>query len=229
MGATTSTVTVDLDFENFSVTVGSVNNRESAGMPNARVFPLPVSAIPTTSCPRRAGGHAQAWMGVGSLNPLKAARSSLEIWSWEKCMTGISVVRYEGGVWMVMECFLKNSKTSSGDGFEAGIGDNKEVDNRDCSTSSSFLRFFFFSFDEEVPGSADKIFFSASRFRFFFFFSNDPFVKQMHGFGDKRPTIQIGIYDHYLISNSGNLSLELSFFLLFFGVHIGQSLSITLV
>lgn len=71
----------DLEFDFIS--------RVSAGMPNAKVFPLfvetivhclirvgedsylPVSAIPTTSRPSKAGGQVQAWMGVGSLKPAK--------------------------------------------------------------------------------------------------------------------------------------------------------------
>lgn len=64
-------------------------SRDSAGIPNAKVFPLfveilvhylirvgedsdlPVSAIPTTSRPSKAGGQVHAWMGVGSLKPAK--------------------------------------------------------------------------------------------------------------------------------------------------------------
>ena len=48
--------------------------RASAGMPKASVLPLPVSAMPTTSFPESAGGHAQAWMGVGSLKAENAPR-----------------------------------------------------------------------------------------------------------------------------------------------------------
>lgn len=41
-------------------------------MPKASVFPEPVTALPTTSCPLRISGMADAWMGVGFENP-KAA------------------------------------------------------------------------------------------------------------------------------------------------------------
>ena len=35
----------------------------SSGIPNARVFPVPVLACPMMSCPRSASGSARAWMG----------------------------------------------------------------------------------------------------------------------------------------------------------------------
>jgi len=71
---------------------GLLRRWHSAGMPNASVFPLehqksiifsrtihplaetdlPVSAIPTTSFPFKAGGQLHACIGVGSLNPANA-------------------------------------------------------------------------------------------------------------------------------------------------------------
>jgi hypothetical protein len=39
------------------------------GMTKAAVFPEPVLAIPTTSCPSSMSGTALRWMGVGILNP----------------------------------------------------------------------------------------------------------------------------------------------------------------
>jgi hypothetical protein len=38
-------------------------------MPKANVFPEPVTALPTTSCPLRISGIADAWMGVGFEKP----------------------------------------------------------------------------------------------------------------------------------------------------------------
>jgi len=39
--------------------------RSITGIRNARVFPVPVCAVATTSLPCRAGGIASAWTGVG--------------------------------------------------------------------------------------------------------------------------------------------------------------------
>src|ERR1700722_16615628 len=42
------------------------------GRANARVLPVPVWAVATTSCPSMAGGIASAWIGVGVTNPCAA-------------------------------------------------------------------------------------------------------------------------------------------------------------
>lgn len=41
-------------------------------MPKANVLPEPVTALPTTSCPLKTSGMADAWMGVGCENPKRA-------------------------------------------------------------------------------------------------------------------------------------------------------------
>ena len=59
MGATTRVETVDFpDLEEFLLS--ELMRRTRAGIPKARVFPLPVSAIPTTSRPSNAGGQVHA-------------------------------------------------------------------------------------------------------------------------------------------------------------------------
>ena len=44
--------------------------------PKAAVLPLPVSALPRTSRPSRAGGIARAWIGVGSEKPRSSRAAS---------------------------------------------------------------------------------------------------------------------------------------------------------
>ncbi len=48
----------------------------SAGSPKARVFPLPVAAMPTRSWPELMMGQHWAWMGEGSTKSLIACKSS---------------------------------------------------------------------------------------------------------------------------------------------------------
>lgn len=43
----------------------------TSGITNAAVFPDPVRAIPTTSCPARIRGIAFRWIGVGSVYPFR--------------------------------------------------------------------------------------------------------------------------------------------------------------
>lgn len=74
------------------------SRRDRAGIPNASVLPLPVSAIPITSWPNNAAGHVHAWIGVGSLNPVKAVRRLEGISSWEKERMGVTEMERLGGV-----------------------------------------------------------------------------------------------------------------------------------
>jgi hypothetical protein len=46
------------------------------GKPKAKVFPLPVSAIPITSRPSNKSGHVADWIAVGAENAAKGAYSS---------------------------------------------------------------------------------------------------------------------------------------------------------
>jgi hypothetical protein len=116
VGATTNTVTVDVcdlfEFKSGSEG-GESSNRANAGIPNASVFPLPVSAIPTTSLPSNAGGQVHACTGVGSLNPVKVDRSFGGIGigaeeSWEKEIMGVKAGWF-GGVWIVMEWVVRKA------------------------------------------------------------------------------------------------------------------------
>mmetsp|Transcript_65645 Transcript_65645/g.161624 ORF Transcript_65645/g.161624 Transcript_65645/m.161624 type:complete len:204 (-) Transcript_65645:93-704(-) len=58
------------------------------GSPNARVFPDPVSAMPTRSLPLRQTGQHCAWMAVGLANPLHASMSFGSKGASEKLMIG---------------------------------------------------------------------------------------------------------------------------------------------
>src|ERR1700683_1659347 len=49
---------------------GSLARMSIMGRTNARVLPVPVCAVATTSRPASAGSMAWAWTGVGSLKPL---------------------------------------------------------------------------------------------------------------------------------------------------------------
>jgi len=109
-------------------------------MPNASVFPLkhqestilsrihhlaetdlPVSAIPTTSLPFKAGGQLHACIGVGSLNPANADRISGGTSSCENFITGV-MGGSPLGVCNVMECFSKKALAS-----EAVVGASEKV------------------------------------------------------------------------------------------------------
>lgn len=68
---------------------GLLINLARAGIPKANVLPLPVSAIPTTSRPSRAGGQAHAWMGVGAGNWVSGARRLSGMGSWVKVRYGV--------------------------------------------------------------------------------------------------------------------------------------------
>lgn len=180
VGETTRTVTVgsfgflglDAKFES-----GESSNRANAGIPNASVFPLPVSAIPTTSWPFSAGGHVHACIGVGSLKPAKAdcSLAGIVVSSWEKDIIG-GRAGWVGGVLIVMEWVVRKVWITPGEGMsDDGVGIDEDasarvgVDVVDGPSSvctavvGSVLRFFFFSFLRELRCFHSS---SVSRFRF---------------------------------------------------------------
>jgi len=94
--------------------IGHLRRWHKAGIPNANVLPLPVSAIPTMSLPSNAGGQVHACIGVGSLNPANADWISGGTSSCENFITGVMAAT-PSGVCKVMECFSKNALASAGE------------------------------------------------------------------------------------------------------------------
>ena len=90
--------------------------RDRAGTPNAKVLPLPVSAIPTTSSPCSAAGHVHAWMGVGALNfPLSTVNREVGTgYDDNPSKVRIGVIGFEGGEDVVMMFWLVD--------FDLGVG-----------------------------------------------------------------------------------------------------------
>lgn len=178
VGATTRVVILEDE-----VLVDELMSALRAGIPNAKVFPLPVSAIPTTSFPARAGGHVHAWMGEGSLKVLNASVNPFgSDDSWPNDTTGDTGVGSASGTVIVMLCFFMNSSASLGEvGATDALAGDAPSDEEDeaCADAeddeacfSSFLRFFlsFFEPDSGSPPSASASF----RFRFLSFL--DSFV-----------------------------------------------------
>lgn len=131
--------------------------RASAGRPKARVFPLPVSAIPTTSFPSSAGGQAHAWIGVGSLKPVNADRRASGIESWLNERMGVN----GDSLWTVIAFLERNVEILSAEGAaddEEGIVEvlgSEDVEApfeasvKGCLSFFSFLLFLsFLSFFE---------------------------------------------------------------------------------
>ena len=114
---------------------------------------LPVSAIPTTSFPSRAGGHAHAWIGVGSLNPAKASFSFSGISNCPKDTMGTTVEL----LWIVMECFCRNALASSGEGADVEEDGGTGAASAMLASASAFLllfSFLLFLCDDDARGVA---------------------------------------------------------------------------
>lgn len=130
-----------------------------------------------------------AWIGVGSLKPLKEVCSSAGTFNCEKSVTGVTAGT-PGGVVMVIECLARKAAASASDARadadvggagvdtdvdaaagegeeeEEGVGSEAGVEVEAEAEAESVLCFFlcFFSFfGSEASWS------SVSRFRFFFF------------------------------------------------------------
>ena len=102
---------------------------------------LPVSAMPTTSRPSSAGGHEQAWIGVGSLNPSKAARSCSGTSSWANERIGVTGEPLSG-MWSVISFFLRKASMSEEDG--GALDDEGALEGSEAELDASLL--FFLSF-----------------------------------------------------------------------------------
>src|SRR5580698_2204666 len=86
---------VGLRIRTFIVLVRGTEARASInGMENAKVLPVPVCAVATTSRPSRSGGMACAWTGVGVTNSFfsRLFRNAEQRLSSEKCC--INCVRF---------------------------------------------------------------------------------------------------------------------------------------
>lgn len=105
-----------------------------------------------------------AWMGVGSLNPLQAARRPSGTSSWSKETMGVMGVV----LWMVMAFSVRKASTSEDEGAEAVV---REDEATGVSSTTSVLRFFsFFSFLDEPAASSSKMSLDLRFLSFFSFF-----------------------------------------------------------
>lgn len=126
---------------------------------------LPVSAMPTTSKPASVGGHEHAWIGVGSLKLLHAARSPSGTSNWSKARIGVTGEELV----IVIECFSRNALVSEADGGGAPLVDEDATDSSETA-SEVFCFFCFLScLDDDGSGSAGEVS-SAGCLRFFLSF-----------------------------------------------------------